>query len=143
VNYGDGSGVLPLALTGKTFTLSHTYLNPGTFTVTVTVQDDDVSSTRTQTITVLTPVAAIDNVAALIDELVAAGKLNQGNANSLQSKLDSAASSIDRDKYETAVNQLEALLHELDAMERSGRLSPADESRIRIDVQRIIDSIEN
>jgi uncharacterized delta-60 repeat protein len=42
VDYGDGSGTQPLALTAaKTFSLSHTYPNAGNFTVTVTVKDND------------------------------------------------------------------------------------------------------
>ena len=43
VDYGDGSGVQPLALSGKNFSLSHLYshVGPGPFTVRVTVQDDD------------------------------------------------------------------------------------------------------
>ena len=42
VDYGDGSGVQPLALTpAKTFSLSHLYQDNGTFTITVTVSDDD------------------------------------------------------------------------------------------------------
>jgi PKD repeat protein len=41
VDYGDGSGVQPLTLSGKTFTLSHTYAGSGNYTVTVTVTDDD------------------------------------------------------------------------------------------------------
>ncbi|HEY0305383.1 MAG TPA: DNA/RNA non-specific endonuclease [Longimicrobiales bacterium] len=143
VDYGDGAGALPLALTGKTFTLAHTYLNPGSYTVTVVVQDDDVSTLRTQTVVVLTPVAAIDNIDVMVDELLAAGKLSKGNANSLQVKLDSASASIAAGDFNTAVNQLNALLHELDAMVRSSRLSPADEARIRAEVQRVIDSIED
>jgi hypothetical protein len=41
VDYGDGSGVQPLTLTGQTFALSHTYADNGIYTVTVTVTDDD------------------------------------------------------------------------------------------------------
>jgi len=43
VNYGDGSGDQPLALTGMTFHLSHAYPagEAGPFTVHVTVRDDD------------------------------------------------------------------------------------------------------
>jgi hypothetical protein len=40
VNYGDGSGVQPLALNANdTFTLNHTFANAGSFTTTVTVTD--------------------------------------------------------------------------------------------------------
>jgi len=43
VDYGDGSGPQPLALTGMRFSLSHVFPagRPGPFTVTVTVRDDD------------------------------------------------------------------------------------------------------
>ena len=42
VDYGDGSGVQPLALNpDKSFALSHSYADDGTYTVTVTVTDDD------------------------------------------------------------------------------------------------------
>jgi len=54
VNYGDSTGPQPLALTGKNFSLSHVYADNSTYTVTVTVTDDDGASTLdTLTVTVL------------------------------------------------------------------------------------------
>ena len=44
VNYGDGSGAASLALSGKSFALSHLYKDNGTFGVAVTVTDSDASS---------------------------------------------------------------------------------------------------
>ena len=41
VDYGDGSGPSSLALSGKSFSVSHAYTAAGTFIVTVTVTDDD------------------------------------------------------------------------------------------------------
>ena len=41
VDYGDGTGVQNLAITGKNFNLSHVYADDGLYTVTVTVSDDD------------------------------------------------------------------------------------------------------
>jgi hypothetical protein len=60
VDYGDGSGVQPLALTGKDFVLSHVYGDNGTYTVTVTVTDDDngVGSTTLEvTVSNVDPIA--------------------------------------------------------------------------------------
>jgi PKD repeat protein len=45
VDWGDGSGPEPLALTGTTFTLDHVYAATGTYTITVEVCDDDASTT--------------------------------------------------------------------------------------------------
>lgn len=55
VNYGDGSGTIPLALSGTTFTLAHHYSTLlTTYTITVTVTDNDgVSGSGTTTITVI------------------------------------------------------------------------------------------
>jgi DNA/RNA endonuclease G (NUC1)/PKD repeat protein len=53
VNYGDGSGEQPLAVTGTSFSLAHVYAATGTFAVTVTVSDDDgAQSTKTATVAV-------------------------------------------------------------------------------------------
>lgn len=61
VNYGDGSSVSPLILTGKTFALSHTYADNGIYTVAVTVTDDD-SGVGTDTLTV-----TVNNVAPAVE----------------------------------------------------------------------------
>ena len=41
VDYGDGSGTSALTLSGMAFNLSHVYADDGSYTVTVTVTDDD------------------------------------------------------------------------------------------------------
>jgi hypothetical protein len=55
VNYGDGSGTQALALSGKNFSLSHTYADDdgSPFTVTVTITDDDGSGSSQATVIVL------------------------------------------------------------------------------------------
>jgi len=141
VDYGDGSGVAALPLSGKSFTLSHTYLAPGVFTVTVRVTDDDVTSTRMRMVTVLTPGQAVQNALLLVQQLDAAGTLNRGNANSLAAKLDAAAQQLGHGNATAAANQLRSLLNELDALERSGRLSAADALPLRTLIGRLLASL--
>ena len=43
VDYGDGTGLSPLALVGQTFALSHPYPAAGTFTVTVRIEPNGVA----------------------------------------------------------------------------------------------------
>ncbi len=52
VNYGDGSGDQPLALSGKAFTLNHVSADNGTYTVTVKVNDGPATSAGAAVVTV-------------------------------------------------------------------------------------------
>lgn len=55
VSFGDGGGVQPLSLSGKTFALQHTYAKRGTYPVTVCVRDSgDATGCGSFTITVTT-----------------------------------------------------------------------------------------
>jgi len=141
VNYGDGSSTELLPLTGKTFALAHTYMMPGTFTVTVRVSDDDVTSARTQFVTVISPAQALSQAAGMIGELVDNAGLNSGNANSLRTKLNAAQNQLAAGNATAAANQLQALLNEVDAMIRSGRISRADAEALVTMVNRVIRSI--
>ena len=65
VDYGDGLGVQPLPLIGKTFDLSHVYADNGVYTVTVTVTDNDggVGTDAAQlTVDNVAPLVSIDSV---------------------------------------------------------------------------------
>jgi hypothetical protein len=60
VDYGDGSGPVPLVLAGKTFALSHAYDDNGTYRITVKVSDStgaDGTATSTARITNVAPTA--------------------------------------------------------------------------------------
>ena len=69
VDYGDGSGVVPLALTGKTFTLDHLYASPGVYTVTVSVSDGE-AGTGTDVLEVT--VAAANHKPYAVDDFASA-----------------------------------------------------------------------
>ena len=69
------------------------------------------------------PVIAVREATVTIDGLIAAkehyfasgGIDNQGVANSLDQKLEAAKAALDRNQRATAVNTLEAFVHELEA----------------------------
>ena len=106
VNYGDGSGPQSLALSGKSFSLAHSYATAGTFTVTVTVQDDDLGAgSRTGTVLVLSAAEAIgspsEKVAALetagtlkVEAMQRSGRLDATNASALISYAQRIIASI-------------------------------------------------
>jgi PKD repeat protein len=70
VDYGDGSGVQPLALTDKTFALSHVYADKGTYTVTITLTDSDgEAGSDTLTVTVNNVAPILGAITAPVDPL--------------------------------------------------------------------------
>ncbi len=72
VDYGDGSGVQPLGLSGKSFTLGHAYAQDGAYPVTVCVADDDEEACDGLTVTVA-------NVAPVVDA-GAGGTIDEGGS---------------------------------------------------------------
>jgi len=141
VNYGDGSGASTLPLAGKNFSLAHVYNVAAMYTVEVQVSDDDVTSSRKQIVTVITPQQGLEPAAGMIQQLASAGKLDAGNANSLGSKLAAAQLQLAKGNSTAAANQLSALLNEIDAMVRSGRLSAADAGQLQELLSRVVRSL--
>jgi hypothetical protein len=141
VDYGDGGGETGLDLAAMTFSLSHTYEAAGVFTVTVRISDDDTSSTARRSVAVITPQEALRAAAALIDQLVAVGKISANIGQSLNTKLTRAVKDLDRGDSAEAVDVLQSFLSQLDGLVRKGRLSPADAEPVRTLVTRVIRSI--
>ncbi len=142
VDYGDGSGAATLPLAGTTFTLSHTYRVAGSYTLTVSVADDDgaVGASRA-TIVVQTPQQAAWDITAMVDALVASGALSPGSANSLKTKLRAATTQLDHSNDTQAVSVFDAFLNDVRAMMGSGRLA-ADSGQSLIDaVNRILHAL--
>ncbi len=70
VDYGDGSGVQSLALSGKTFLPNHVYADNGTYMVSVTVNDDDLGEgSDTAIVTVINVVPTVGPITAPNDPL--------------------------------------------------------------------------
>ncbi|HEX6911291.1 MAG TPA: DNA/RNA non-specific endonuclease, partial [Longimicrobium sp.] len=142
VDYGDGSGAQPLALSGTGFTLSHTYAAAGEFTVTVTVTDDDGgASNATAVVTVATPSQGTGTLAGAVDALAGAGALSRGNANALNAKLRAAQQSLGNGQNGAAVNQLNAFVNQVQALVQSGHLPAADGASLVAAAERIQASI--
>lgn len=67
--------------------------------------------------------------------------LNQGERTSLVTKLVGALLALERGNENAARGNLRAFQHEVAAMERSGRLAPADAAALTNSAQAIIDQL--
>jgi len=135
VSYGDGSGTQALALSGKTFQLSHLYGTAGTYSVTVTVTDDDGAPGVGQATVIVRsaqPQQALRALISTIRNLVTSGLLSAGNGNALSAKLQAAISELNVGNNIDALNELKAFINQVKALMRAGRL-PAGEGQNLID----------
>jgi DNA/RNA endonuclease G (NUC1) len=131
-SFGDGA-------TGNGLTVSHTYAQAGAFTVRLIVRDPlTLADTITTTATVITLAQATGEAIALVEALETAGKLSGGSAGSLATKLDAAKKLLENGNTRGAMGQLRALLNELDALARSGRVTDADVDALHELVERVI-----
>ena len=141
VSYGDDSAEQSVPIENQRFTISKVYGDPGEFTVTVKVADDDTTTTATQTVVVLDYTQALDKARAMINQLVAAGRLS--NPQPYLTKLDGAAEKLKEGDRKTAANKLEALVSDLDALVSSGRLTAAEVQPLRSLLERTLISLLN
>jgi PKD repeat protein len=117
-SWGDGSA------NSAGLSATHIYASSGTFTVTLTAADDDgAAGSATTTVSVLTPAAALAKITALAS---AQSGLNKGQMNSLLAKLNAAADSWQHGNSGAACNQLNAFVNEVDADQKTGRISSGD-----------------
>jgi DNA/RNA endonuclease G (NUC1) len=78
---------------------------------------------------------------SLIAQLLAKGEISKGNATSLNAKLDAVIAALGRGQSGTAVNQLNAMLNEIRAMVRTGRLAASDADELTELINIIIESV--
>lgn len=142
MNYGDGSGVGALALSGKTFSLSHLYAAAGTFTITVGITDDDITTTATRTITVLSPSQAIANAIAVLDGLVESGAIKSSHANSVRNWLEEAVKLLGRGQIDGALDALSDARTQLQNLALNGRIGAAAAAPLELLLTRIIASLD-
>ncbi|MBA3889292.1 MAG: DNA/RNA non-specific endonuclease, partial [Gemmatimonadaceae bacterium] len=131
-NFGDGTTATGVAPT-------HTYALTGNYTVRLVVTDNDGLVDTVATTAQVRRIDAevgLENLEALINGLVS-GTINRGEANSLMVKVNAARNQLARDNVNAFVNQIEALIREVEAMGRSGRLSAATVERIRFEAERL------
>ena len=83
-------------------------------------------------------VAQAQDIESLIGDITASS-LRSGTKTSLTSKLDAALASLARQNSHVAANQLRAFIHEVQALQRSGRLDDTTASRWIAAAERIIE----
>ena len=135
VDYGDGGGAVPLTLAGQSFALSHVYASAGSFRVTVSVTDDDQTSSVTTTVTVL---SGSDGIRLA---LASTSTFESNIAQPLKVTLTGAIDDIARGEINAAVGKLQAAIYQLDAFVRAGRLPAAQASRVSALLARTIQSL--
>ena len=105
----DAPAIFPLGDTVVTFTAVDSSGNAAMGTTTVTVVDG---------------AAIIGNCIGLVEALIANGTLNQGNGNSLISKLEAATRSLESGNEIAAMNQLLAFVNQVNGFIAAQRLTP-------------------
>jgi DNA/RNA endonuclease G (NUC1) len=131
VNWGDGSAPSSVGLTGRSFSLTHTYATADLYTVTVTIADDDSSTARTHSVTVTQPTTGLSEAIRMIDELVASRKMSREVAVCIKAHVRAAQRLIDRGNNRAAKTLLRALVSEIDFLVRIRMLKAADVAPLR------------
>jgi DNA/RNA endonuclease G (NUC1) len=130
VTWGDGS-TSQQPLGAREFALSHVYTAAGTFTVSVTVADDDSSTATTHTVTVVQPAPGLDAALPLVDQLVAARKIPPAVGTLFKAQIIAAQKLIARGNQPAARTILQALVVQIDLLVRLRQVSAVDIAPLR------------
>ncbi len=139
VDYGDGTGTEPLALSGQTFSLSHVYAVGGTFTVTVSVRDDDGGvGTSRATVAVQSIQDALGGVKQIVADLQASGDLTPATANSWSTQLNKIIGMVNNGDISGAIS---ALLSFIDKVQKTPHMTPEGQQALVDAANRILDAL--
>lgn len=131
VDWGDGSAPNTLAVTSRSFSLSHTYATADLYTVTVTVADDDSTTSRTHSVTVVQQTAGLGEAIRMIDQLVADRKMSRDIAKCLKAQVNAIQRLIDRGNNRGAKTGLKLLVSEIDFLARIRVFRASDVAPLR------------
>jgi hypothetical protein len=137
VSWGDGS-TTQQSLASRAFSLSHVYSAAGSFIVTVTLGDDDSSTSTTHTVTVVQQAAGLDAALAQVDQLVAARKISKSIGALFKAEIVAAQKLIARAKEPAAAAVLKALVLQIDLLTRCRHVKAADVAPLRATLVQVI-----
>jgi chitodextrinase len=126
VTWGDGSAPEQVALSGRSFTLTHVYTAGGVYPVTIRVADDDAATESTHHVTVTEADAGLAAALPLIDELVATRKISRSVGILLKAQVIAAQVLIGRGNEPAARIVIRSLLAQIDLLVRLRVVTPAD-----------------
>jgi DNA/RNA endonuclease G (NUC1) len=139
VDYGDGGGAHSLGLSGKSFQLGHSYASAGSFTLTVSVSDGQLTSSAHAGVVVESPLQGVGHLSTDLDAIAAS--LNHAELTSLRAELQVASAQLTKAHPVVAQASLAAFATELTVLTRAGRLSNAASAPIIAYAKRVIVSI--
>jgi len=149
VDYGDGSGVQALALSGKSFTLSHVYAVEGTYDATVTVTDDDGGAGSGSLTVTVDPIPALseDPFSDILEQLQkliespALGKKVDKHLELVKQLIEHARDAFNRGNYLVSFRKIDLSILALEAIVRKGVDDEEIEASIKDLIHQLIDIV--